>query len=62
VIIEAIIDQNGNVTDARVLKGLPMGLDDAALSAVKRWKFLPGTLNGTPVPVYYNLTVIFHQT
>jgi protein TonB len=59
VIIEAIIDQNGNVTDARVLKGLRLGLDDAALSAVKRWKFQPGTLNGTAVPVYYNLTVTF---
>ena len=59
VIIEAIIDRNGNVTDARVLKPLPLGLDQAALEAVKRWKFKPGTLNGQPVPVIYNLTVIF---
>jgi protein TonB len=59
VIIEAIIDRNGNVTDARVLKPLPLGLDAAALEAVKRWKFKPGTLNGQPVPVIYNLTVNF---
>jgi protein TonB len=59
VIIEAIIDRNGNVTDARVLKPLPMGLDLAALTAVKQWKFRPGTLNGQPVPVIYNLTVTF---
>ncbi|HEU4520602.1 MAG TPA: energy transducer TonB [Thermoanaerobaculia bacterium] len=59
VIIEAIIDRNGNVTDARVLKPLPMGLDQAALEAVRRWKFRPGTLNGQPVPVIYNLTVNF---
>ena len=59
VIIEAIIDRNGNVTDARVLKPLPLGLDQSALEAVKRWKFRPGTLNGQPVPVIYNLTVIF---
>jgi protein TonB len=59
VIIEAIIDRNGDVTDARVLKGLPLGLDDSALNAVKRWKFRPGTLNGQPVPVIYNLTVNF---
>jgi protein TonB len=59
VIIEAIIDRNGNVTDARVLKPLPLGLDQAALEAVKRWKFKPGTLNGQPVPVIYNLTVNF---
>ncbi len=59
VIIEAIIDRNGNVTDARVLKPLPLGLDTAAIEAVKKWKFHPGTLNGQPVPVIYNLTVNF---
>jgi TonB family protein len=59
VIIEAIIDRQGNVTDVRVLKPLPMGLDQAALDAVRKWKFKPGTLNGQPVPVIYNLTVNF---
>lgn len=59
VIIEAVIDRNGNVTEARILKALPMGLDQSALNAVRQWKFKPGTLNGNPVPVYYNLTVNF---
>ena len=59
VIIETIIDRDGNVTDARVLKGLPLGLDQAALDAVKRWKFKPGTLNGQAVPVIFTLTVNF---
>ena len=59
VIIEAIIDRNGDVTDVRILKPLPLGLDTSALEAVKRWKFQPGTLNGQPVPVIYNLTVNF---
>jgi protein TonB len=59
VIIEAVIDRNGNVTEARILKPLPMGLDQQALSAIRQWKFKPGTLNGQPVPVYYNLTVNF---
>jgi protein TonB len=59
VIVEAIIDANGNVDQVKVIKGLPMGLSDAAVSAVKRWKFKPGTLNGQPVPVIFNLTVNF---
>jgi TonB family protein len=42
-----------------VLKGLPLGLDQAAVDAVKRWKFKPGTLNGQPVPVIFTLTVNF---
>jgi periplasmic protein TonB len=59
VVIEAVVDRNGNVTEARVLKPLPLGLDQAALEAVKRLRFKPATLNGQPVPVYYNLTVNF---
>lgn len=59
VIVQAIIDKDGNVTNVQVLKGLPMGLDQAAVEAIKRWKFEPATLNGKPVDVYYNLTVNF---
>jgi protein TonB len=59
VIVEAIIDKQGNVTNVKILKGLPMGLDTAAADAVKKWKFEPATLNGKPVAVIYNLTVNF---
>jgi len=59
VIVQAIVDKNGDVTNVKVLKGLPMGLEDEAVKAIKRWKFKPATLNGKPVDVYYNLTVNF---
>jgi TonB family protein len=59
VIVQAIIDKEGSVTNVKVLKGLPMGLDQAAVDAIKKWKFKPATLNGKPVAVYYNLTVNF---
>ncbi|HYS55383.1 MAG TPA: energy transducer TonB [Thermoanaerobaculia bacterium] len=59
VIVEAIIDKDGNVDKAKVLKGLSMGLSEAAIEAVKHWKFKPGTLNGEPVDVIFNLTVNF---
>ena len=59
VIVECIIDKSGNVTNVQVLKPLPFGLDQAAVDAVKRWKFKPGTLNGQPVDVIFNLTVNF---
>ena len=59
VIVQAIIDKEGNVTNVKVLKGLPMGLEEAAVEAIKSWKFKPATLNGKPVTVYYNLTVNF---
>jgi protein TonB len=59
VIVECTINKNGDVTDVRVLKPLPFGLDQAAVDAVRRWKFRPGTLNGQPVDGLYNLTVNF---
>ncbi len=59
VIVEAIIDKEGRVTNVRILKGLPMGLDQSAVDVVKTWRFTPATLNGRPVSVYYSLTVNF---
>jgi len=59
VIVECVIDKNGIVQNVQVLKALPFGLDQAAVEAVKKWKFRPGTLNGQPVDVIFNLTVNF---
>ncbi|MCB1053979.1 MAG: TonB family protein [Acidobacteria bacterium] len=59
VIVQAIINKEGTVENVKVLKGLPMGLDQSAIDAIKRWRFKPATLNGKPVTVYYNLTVNF---
>lgn len=59
VILQTIIDKDGNITDVKVLKNLPMGLGDAAVTAVRQWKYEPATLNGKPVAVYFNLTVNF---
>ena len=59
-VVAIVVCYHGDLEEgARVLKPLPFGLDAAALNAVKQWKFQPGTLNGQPVPVYYNLTVNF---
>jgi protein TonB len=59
VIIQAVIDERGYVTDVKLLRGQPMGLDQAAMDAVKTWRFKPATLHGRPVKVYFNLTVNF---
>jgi protein TonB len=58
VIIEATIGVNGKVTDAKVLRSIPL-LDSAALDAVKQWEYTPTTLNGQPVPVIMTVTVNF---
>lgn len=58
VVIEAIIGTDGAVRDARVLRSIPL-LDDAALKAVKQWRYTPTTLNGVPVAVLMTVTVTF---
>ncbi len=59
VILQAIVDTVGNVTDVEVIKGLPLGLTESAIEAVSEWKFRPATLEGMPVAVFYSLTVSF---
>lgn len=58
VIIEATIDTDGRVHDAKVLRSIP-ALDDAALDAVRQWEFTPTLLEGVPVPVIMTVTVNF---
>ncbi|GAB3846836.1 hypothetical protein GCM10028822_07410 [Hymenobacter terrigena] len=51
---------NGEVANAKVVKGLGYGLDEAALNAVKKLTgFVPGQLDGVPVAVSFTLPVIF---
>jgi protein TonB len=58
VIIEATINADGRVSDAKILRSIPM-LDDAALAAVREWEFTPTYLNGAAVPVIMTVTVNF---
>ncbi len=59
VILEAIIDEQGRVTNLKVLKGLPMGLDQSAVEAVSQWRYQPATLEKRAVKVIFTLTVNF---
>lgn len=59
VIVEATIDRDGRVLETRVLRGLPFGLSESALSAVESWRFEPSTLNGQPINVRYRVVVHF---
>jgi protein TonB len=58
VTIEAIIGTDGVVRDAKVLRSVPL-LDEAALKAVRQWRYTPTLLNGVPVSVIMTVTVTF---
>jgi protein TonB len=58
VILEAVIDAQGRVESARILRSIPL-LDQAALDAVRQWRFSAARLNGDAVPVVMTVTVNF---
>ena len=58
VIIEAVLDTQGEVRSTRVLRSIPM-LDQAALDAVQQWRFAPTVVNGDAVPAIITVTVNF---
>jgi protein TonB len=58
VILEAILDATGRVESVRVLSSQPL-LEDAAVRAVRQWRYTPTELNGVPVPVLMTITVRF---
>jgi TonB family protein len=58
VTIDALIDVNGRVSATRVISG-PTLLHEAAMGAVRQWKYLPATLNGIPTATHLTVTVQF---
>jgi periplasmic protein TonB len=58
VILEAVIDAHGRVESVRVLRSIAT-LDQAAVEAVRQWRFTPTLLNGEPVPIVMTVTVNF---
>jgi TonB family protein len=58
VVMETLIDENGAIAEAHVLDGVPL-LDQAALDAVKQWRFQPALMNGARVPVIMTVTISF---
>jgi protein TonB len=59
VLVNLIVDQNGNPQNVHVLRGVGMGLDQKAVEAVKQYKFRPAKEGGKPVAVELNVEVDF---
>jgi TonB family protein len=58
VVIDALIDDSGIVTDMKVISGFPR-LAQVAMDAVHMWKFEPARLNGQPIAVRTKVSVNF---
>jgi len=59
VILQLVLDKQGNVTDVEVLKDMPFGLTESAVKTVSTWRYEPATLNKKPIEVLMTVTVNF---
>jgi protein TonB len=58
VVLEAEISKEGTIDNLKVITGHPL-LIQAAIDAVKQWRYKPTMLNQEPVPVVTTITVNF---
>ena len=63
VVLDVLVDENGSVQDVKVLRGVKpdLGLDAAAATAVRSWRFRPATKNGVRVKVHITQTIPFKR-
>ena len=60
VIVQFIVDENGNVRDAEILRGAGAGLDEEAVRVISEHAvFTPGRQDGKPVPVRVAIPIVF---
>jgi TonB family protein len=61
VILQILVDRDGNVTNVKVVRSLTPDMDRKAVEKVKTWKFDPSRKNGVPVAVLMNVEVAIHR-
>jgi len=59
VVLEIVVRRDGSVGDVRLINGLPSGLNDRAMAAVKQWRFSPAHRLGQHVDVIVEVAVEF---
>jgi TonB family protein len=59
VVFLVIVDQQGRPTTLYVVRSGGHSLDQAALKAVRQWRFAPAVFNGSPIPAAINVEVNF---
>ena len=59
VFLELVVDEQGRVVDARILRSDNQLFERSARTAVMQWKYSPAHNNGRAVRTYKNVTVVF---
>jgi TonB family protein len=59
VILELVVDRDGMPRDIKVSRPLSPEFDEAAIDAVKKWKFSPAARDGKPIATEIKVEVNF---
>lgn len=59
LLLEVTVSAEGRAIDARVVRGLPFGLNESAIRTVRNWQFRPATREGQPVACRVMIEVTF---
>jgi TonB family protein len=60
VVLRAVFNQSGQVTNIHAVSGLPDGLTERAIAAAKNIRFVPATKDGHPVSMWMELQYNFN--
>jgi protein TonB len=58
VVVEVTIDEQGNVVELKLIRGIGYGIEDRVLSTLRRWHFRPASKDGTTIASQHIVT--FH--
>ncbi|MNE81450.1 Gram-negative bacterial tonB protein [compost metagenome] len=59
MVVQFVVDKEGKVSNASILRGIGAGCDEEAVRVVKLLKFTPGRQNGQAVKVQFSLPIKF---
>jgi protein TonB len=59
VVLDAFVGRSGRVEEVQVLRGLPLGLSDSAVEAVRHWQYRPARGQSGPVASHKTIRIVF---
>jgi len=57
--VQCVIDKNGKLSDPEIVSSTFPMFNQPVIDALRQWTFAPGTLHGSPVDTYFELTITF---
>jgi len=60
ILLEVVVSSEGQMKEARIVRGLPFGLNESAMNIMQSWRFKPAMHGGEPVNAAVMIEVSFH--